>query len=73
MVGCEIGTDTLITAPVQSVTSSLLSSIFSKLILFGVLLGIAVLAIFLYRRSNQKEKKEIKEEKQNFRAKLREK
>ena len=67
MVGaCGISTGALVAAPIQSVTNSFFSSIVPKLILIGVLIGIAVFAIALYRRSN---KKELKEEKQNFRPK----
>ncbi len=68
--GCGISTDAITSAPVQEVTKSLLSSLAPKLLLLGVLIGVAALAIFLYRRSN---KKETKEEKPHFRAKVREK
>ncbi|MSR86197.1 hypothetical protein EXS74_02280 [Candidatus Woesearchaeota archaeon] len=66
MVGCGISTDALIATPAQELSTSVFGSIFLKLIFLGLFLGLAALAVFLYRRSNKKEKKE---EKHNFRPK----
>ncbi|MDP3728920.1 MAG: hypothetical protein Q8R18_05735 [bacterium] len=66
MAVCGISTDALGAAPAQEFTNILLSGIAQKLIIPGVILGVAALTIFLYRRSNKKKKKE---EKMTFRPK----
>ena len=70
MAGCGISTDVLAATPTQEGASSLLSSFATQLILLGIFIGLAVLTVYLYKRS---QKKEQIQEKKSFRPKGREK